>query len=94
MLKEDGFYVRCKKMTILDCRIKSPLNEQKIFLIASQANYYQSYLLIEHNQKQYNAKSVLSLSVLLGIEGNIKLHAVGFDADEALVALQKAVEHT
>jgi phosphotransferase system HPr-like phosphotransfer protein len=79
-------------MTTLDTYLNGQLNQDKIRMIVDTANQFQCYLIIEYQNKQYNAKSVLSLGVLNGTTGDIKLHATGSDCCEALEIIQNICE--
>jgi phosphotransferase system HPr-like phosphotransfer protein len=79
-------------MASLDSFLNGRLNQEKIKRIIQTANLFQSYLLFEHQNKKYNAKSVLSLGILNGINGNITIHAIGTDSNEALKAIQQICE--
>jgi phosphotransferase system HPr-like phosphotransfer protein len=79
-------------LATLDSFLNGRLNQDKIKRISKTANQFQSYLLFEHKNRKYNAKSVLSLGILNGVKGKITIHAIGVDSTEALEAIQQICE--
>ncbi|WP_158738677.1 HPr family phosphocarrier protein [Alteribacillus sp. YIM 98480] len=57
--------------------------------LVRQANQFQSYIVLETNNKVVNCKSLISISAFLVPSENITLKAVGDDAKEAVTALQR-----
>ncbi|GAE37336.1 HPr family phosphocarrier protein [Halalkalibacter akibai] len=71
------------------CIISENLNRAKVYQLVSVANRFDSNIIIELNTKRFNAKSLLSVGVLHGINGEICFHATGNDSTIALDELRK-----
>ncbi|WP_078553626.1 HPr family phosphocarrier protein [Bacillus alkalicellulosilyticus] len=67
------------------------LNYNKIITLVTKANQFESYILIEYENKKVNAKSILSTCILQGFKGVITIHAQGKDSNHAIEDLQKAL---
>lgn len=72
------------------CLLTEKINYQKMKQIVATANQYQSYIIFKSQHKEINAKSLLSLSILNGTQGEISIQAKGKDA---YVALQAITQH-
>lgn len=70
--------------------LSKEINRAKILEVVSTADHFQSYILFQKGQKNLNAKSILSVSTLYGLKGDIVLHALGEDSEIALEALIKS----
>jgi phosphocarrier protein HPr len=72
------------------CLISENLNREKVFQLVSIANKFECNILIEQNRKRFNAKSLLGVGMLHGVNGDIFFHANGDDCETALSELKKA----
>lgn len=71
--------------------LSKKINRAKILEVVNTADQFQSYILFQKDQKKFNAKSILSVSTLYGMKGDIVLHAHGEDSEIALDALIKSL---
>jgi phosphotransferase system HPr (HPr) family protein len=71
------------------CLLPENLNREKVYQLVHVANRFESNILIELNEKKINAKSLLSVGVLHGFNGEISFHAKGEDSETALNELRK-----
>jgi phosphotransferase system HPr-like phosphotransfer protein len=73
------------RTTMQTCHFQK-LHQEQLVELAKIANFYQSYILIEINNSQFNAKSVLSMiSMPEYLEGDtLLITAQGDDSKEAV----------
>ncbi|ARK31546.1 HPr family phosphocarrier protein [Halalkalibacter krulwichiae] len=69
--------------------IAQNFSSKKVFQLVSVANQFESNILIELNEKKLNAKSLLSVGMLHGLNGRICVHAEGTDSKTALHELKR-----
>ncbi|WP_337970279.1 HPr family phosphocarrier protein [Virgibacillus salexigens] len=64
------------------------LTHEAIIKLVEKANEFDSNVLVETHHKRLNAKSILSMAMFGGTNGNITIYASGKDSDDAVTALK------
>ncbi|TCW37768.1 phosphotransferase system HPr-like phosphotransfer protein [Laceyella sacchari] len=73
------------------CQIPSKISLLEVIRFVEKADQYDCYIVIEANQISINAKSLLSMCVLVSgiIKGPVTIRTSGVDAKKALVAMKR-----
>ncbi|MFZ4452403.1 HPr family phosphocarrier protein [Salibacterium aidingense] len=66
----------------------------KLKTVASQANQYESYIVLETDSKTVNGKSILGLSSFLTPSESVTLRAVGHDSKQAVQDIKQLFTHS
>jgi phosphotransferase system HPr (HPr) family protein len=64
------------------------LTHGTIMKLVAKANEFESTILVEMHHKRLNAKSILSMAMFGGTNGNMTIFAFGKDSEEAVTALK------
>ncbi|MFD2704550.1 HPr family phosphocarrier protein [Salibacterium lacus] len=62
-------------------------------MVASRANRYESYIVLESESKTVNGKSILGLSSFLSPSENVTLRAIGHDSRQAVQDIKHLFTH-
>jgi|UPI0003B6BA97 phosphotransferase system HPr-like phosphotransfer protein len=73
------------------CQIPSKISLLEVIRFVEKADQYDCYIVIEANQISINAKSLLSMCVLVSgiIKGPVTIRTSGVDAKKTLVAMER-----
>lgn len=79
---------------IVTVKLKSGLQARQAALFVQEANRFSADIFVEKDNKKVNAKSIMGIMSLAIARGTrVTLWADGSDADQAITALAKIVEH-
>jgi phosphotransferase system HPr (HPr) family protein len=84
---KDGIKLTIKEEQIL-CH---KLTHEAIMKLVDKANEFESNILVEMHHKRLNAKSILSMAMFGGTNGNMTIYASGKDSEEAVTALKTII---
>ncbi len=79
---------------LVTVNLKSGLQARQAAMFVQEANRFSADIFVEKENKKVNAKSIMGIMSLAIARGKqVTLWADGSDADEAIAALAKIVEH-